>query len=84
MSETIHIVATKAQLRELLQELLSEEREQEPPIDAVAAAEICRRLSISRSTLHRLRGEGMPCLRVGVEFRYEPAACLAWLRGRSK
>jgi len=82
MSETLHIIATREQLRELLQELLCEEREQEPPIDAVTAAEMCRRLSISRSTLHRLRHDGMPSLKCGSEFRYEPEACLAWLRTR--
>jgi hypothetical protein len=84
MSETIHIVATKEQLRDLLMELLSEEREEEPPVNCVAAAEMCRRLSISRSTLHRMRHDGMPCLRVGTEYRYEPEVCLQWLRERSK
>lgn len=40
-------------------------------------AELC---SVSRATVHRWRQRGMPAIQVGDEYRYEPAACLAWLR----
>lgn len=86
MTEALHIVATKEQLRELFLELLDDHVvEPVEQVDAVGAAEMCRRLSISRSTLHRMRHAGCPALKVGAnEFRYEPRAVLAWLRARSE
>jgi hypothetical protein len=50
---------------------------------AVNGTELCRLISVSRTTLHRLRVEGMPAIPVGDTFRYEPVACLNWLRNRN-
>lgn len=51
--------------------------------DLVGPAEMARRLDISRTSLHRLRLEGCPALKLGDCFKFEPAAVLAWLRARS-
>lgn len=51
---------------------------------AVTGKKLCELLSLSRSTLHRMRVEGMPAIPVGDTFRYEPTVCLEWLRTRSR
>ena len=81
------VVATPEQLQELVRDAvataldeLTPAREREP--DLVDGAEMARRLSVSRTTLHRLRVAGMPAIPVGDTFRYKPAAVLTWLETR--
>jgi len=45
---------------------------------------ICAALSCSRATLHRLRGEGLPELRLGDSPRFRLADCIAWLETRGR
>lgn len=82
------IVSTVEQLREAIREVVRDEFAEfgaDRPVAplAVDGAELCRLISVSRSTLHRLRVEGMPAIPVGDTYRYEPAACLEWLRERA-
>jgi hypothetical protein len=39
-------------------------------------------LGVSACTVDRLRREGLPSVRVGDVDKYEPDACLEWLRSR--
>jgi excisionase family DNA binding protein len=41
-------------------------------------------LSLSRTTLYRLRKAGMPCIRVGRRVLYNPSEVSAWLEGLGK
>jgi hypothetical protein len=43
---------------------------------------LCKRLGLSRATIFRLRGQGLPCFKVGDEYRYELEPVVAWLRAR--
>jgi len=56
---------------------------QAPVPELVDGPAMCRLISVSRATLHRLRVGGMPAISVGDTFRYRPAAVIAWLEQRS-
>lgn len=72
-------------IREAVAEALAEHRAGEPPKpELMQVADICAALSISRATLHRLRGEGMPELRVGDSPRFRLADCIGWLESRGR
>lgn len=51
--------------------------------ELVDAPTLARRLSVSRSTVHRMRTAGMPAIRMGETFRFRVADCIAWLEARS-
>ena len=42
--------------------------------------EVCRRLTIERSTLTRWRRQGLASIGAGKLLRYHWPACLAWLK----
>jgi len=80
---------TEDELGELITERLSEalaaynaNAARIPEVDLVDGMEMARRLSVSKTTLHRLRIEGMPTVRVGDVYRYRPQAVLDWLEKR--
>jgi hypothetical protein len=82
------VVVSVEQLQELVREAVASSLEDfgaarsvEP--DLVDGAEMARRLSVSRTTLHRLRVAGMPAIPVGDTFRYRPSAVVAWLESRA-
>jgi len=54
------------------------------PAELVSSAEMCRRLGVSRSTLHRLRKEGAPAVRVGDVFRYRADRVIEWFEARKE
>lgn len=81
------VMLTRAQLRELLHDTvlaaLEEYRQGERPEKAtLGGAELAAKIGVSRTKVHHLRHAGMPSLKVGDVYRYELAACLAWLRER--
>jgi excisionase family DNA binding protein len=41
-------------------------------------------LGISRSTIHRLMEEGLPCLKVGHQNRFPKEEVIEWLKEREK
>jgi phage terminase Nu1 subunit (DNA packaging protein) len=49
----------------------------------VPGRELARLLSCSERTLFNLRAKGLPSLTIGNAIRYEPAACLEWLRANN-
>lgn len=53
-----------------------------PNPKALTQAQLCKQLSISVPTLHRLRQEGLPFFRVGDSPRFDADAVHAWLRAR--
>lgn len=53
-----------------------------PEPELVDGAEMCRRIGVSRTSLHRLRVAGAPAVRVGDTYRYRPGAVVAWLEQR--
>lgn len=82
------VVATPDQLRNLIvQAVLDAVGEHKGGAGAspelVTGAELARLLSVSRTTVHRLRLEGMPAVRMGDTFRYHLGDCLAWLKARN-
>ena len=81
------VMLTTAQLRTLMHDTviaaLDEYKQAEKPEKAtLGGAELATRIGVSRTKVHHLRHAGMPSLKVGDVFRYELAACLAWLRER--
>jgi hypothetical protein len=65
-------------------EQLAQTRSAHAEPDRIDAVEMARRLSLSRTTLHRLRRQGMPAIPVGDTYRSNPAAVLAWLETRGR
>jgi len=53
-----------------------------PNLQTLTQAQLCKVLSISVPTLHRLRHEGLPYYRIGDSPRFDLTAVLAWLRAR--
>lgn len=49
----------------------------------ITADQLASRLSVSVSTITRYRKSGMPTVSLGRNYRYDLAACLAWLKGRA-
>jgi len=87
--DALVVTITKGELRELVQEaqlaaLAAYEAGKQPAPDLVDGVEMSRRLTVSRTTLHRLRLAGMPAIALGDTFRYRVAAVLAWLEAREK
>jgi hypothetical protein len=87
LSANAVFVLTEERLREVLREVVLEERpvsanEAEPLLFTCSA--LCRKLGISRATVFRAREQGMPSVKVCDEYRYELEPCLAFFRGRSK
>jgi hypothetical protein len=85
--ETPVVMLTVRQLRELMHgaalAALEEHRAGERPEQAtLSGADLAPRLGVSRTRVHHLRQAGMPAIKVGEVYRYELAACLAWLRER--
>lgn len=79
------VVLTRAQLETLLHRVVelyvtASPTPREPEL--VDGTEMCRLITVSRTTLHRLRLRGMPAIPVGDTFRYRPAAVLAWLEAQ--
>ena len=82
------VTLTVAELCELLREAVLEALAEQgagaaPAPLLVGPAELARLLDCSRTTIHRLRTQGMPAVAIGDGFRFESAACLAWLRERT-
>lgn len=48
--------------------------------DLLSGQQMADKLGVSRTKLHKLRGEGCPSVKVGDIFKYEPAAVLDWLK----
>lgn len=81
----VPIETLRSIIRDEVAEAIAEhEAASAPPADLVDGAEMCRRLSVSRTTLHRLRVAGMPAIRVGDTYRYRASACVAWLGSRGE
>jgi hypothetical protein len=77
-------VVTVEQLRAVVREAVACELAERAAAHVVAPELVDGRaltamLSVSRTTLHRLRVAGMPAVPVGDTFRYRPSAVLAWL-----
>lgn len=82
------VVVTVERLTELVREqvdaaLAEHARDHTPQALLVGPSEMAALIDVSRTTLHRLREDGCPCVRVGDTFKYEPEAVLSWLRGRA-
>jgi hypothetical protein len=70
------------QLAERLAERLPRrEPDSEGPL-LLTSSKLCRKLGVSRASVYRWRGEGMPAVKCGDEHRYILAEVLGWLRGR--
>lgn len=73
------------ELRALLAETLREFSDRRDPSPAlVDRAGLARALGVSPASVDRLRGEGLPELRVGDAPRFELEAVLRWLRGKAE
>ncbi|MHB9146810.1 MAG: helix-turn-helix domain-containing protein [Symbiobacteriia bacterium] len=44
--------------------------------------EVCDRLQIGRTTLYRMRKQGLPAIRINRELRFDPAAVARWMEAR--
>ena len=79
------LTLTVDELRELVRDVLLEERTpalaEEPLL--LTCSKLCRKLGVSRASVFRWRGEGMPSIKAGDEHRYVVAEVLAWLREKS-
>jgi excisionase family DNA binding protein len=82
------VVMSAAELRELITEavaaaLVDHAASRQPDPETVSGSEMAQRLGVSRTSMHRLRLEGCPALRLGDSYRFRPSAVLAWLESRS-
>jgi len=87
--EQMLVQLRKCDLRELIADTVAEaladalddlKRNREP--DLLGGKDMAAKLGVSRTKLHVLRTEGCPCVKVGDTYKFEPAAVMAWLKGR--
>jgi hypothetical protein len=83
------VLTTRAELTDLVREAVAAaiaEQSESRPVErqVVGPNEMSRMLDISRTSLHRLRSEGCPAVRLGDVYKYEPSAVLTWLKARGK
>jgi len=78
LDEFAEIVADK-----LLERISARQEVKQPAREYVGPTEAARALSISRSTLHRLRHEGAPALKRGDIFKFSVPELIQWLKNRS-
>lgn len=50
----------------------------------ITSKEICKKLGASRSTIYKLRQQGMPVIKIGGFIRYPEEEVDKWLLSRSK
>lgn len=84
-AQTLVVIAPEALaalVREQVELALAEHDATRAEPELVAGPEMARRIGVSRTTLHRLRAQGMPAIRVCDVYRYKPAAVIAWLEAR--
>lgn len=77
------IVATPDQLAELIRDAVAEALAEQSQDVAAALLDrngIARALGVSPSTVDKLRREALPYIMLGDSPRFEPAACIEWLR----
>lgn len=83
------VTLTRAELAELIEDAvaLATERLTDSASGAPALltqADLAKTLCVSVRTIHTLRQQGLPMLRVGDSPRFELAAVLSWLRNREQ
>ena len=81
------VVASLDDIRDVVRQVLIDEREAIAGVEAepllLTCSKLCKKLGVSRASIFRWRGEGMPSIRAGDEYRYVLDEVMAWLRGRS-
>ena len=82
------IVTTPEALRELVRDAVADALAEAAPAAKdeallVSGGEMARLLGVSRTTMHRLRLEGCPAVRLGDTYRYSTARVMSWLEARS-
>ena len=83
LAVTLTVAELDARIRDAVIGALAEFRAGEPAQpDLVSGPEMARRIGVSRTTLHRLRLDGCPAIRVSDTYRYRPEDVLAWLETR--
>ena len=85
----VHVVSVGLdELRGIVRDELTallDEREPERTVDGLLAVdETCAALRISRTTLTRLRAEGLPVVWILESPRFRLAAVIAWLEARPR
>lgn len=86
---TAVVVLTESQLEALLERAAEAGADRAiaavsaPKPELASGAEMAAKLGISRTSMHRLRAEGAPAVRLGDVFKYAPGDVLAWLKTRS-
>jgi hypothetical protein len=67
---------------EAVRDALAELAPREAPPALIDTASLCVELGVSRPTVAKLVGEGLPVVHVGDHARYRLAAVIAWLEAR--
>jgi excisionase family DNA binding protein len=83
------VVLTPDELREHVREAVADalaefHAEEAPRPELLTVEQLCHALQISRATLHRLREEGLPELRLGDSLRFRMPDVLTWIEQRSR
>jgi hypothetical protein len=86
--EALLVTLRVADLRQLVQDAVIDALAEfragaAPQPELLSGAAMAARLGVSRTTMHRLRLDGCPAVRVGDVYRYRPAIVMAWLESRS-
>jgi predicted DNA-binding transcriptional regulator AlpA len=48
-------------------------------INLVTSAELCKALKMTRTSIDRYRHKGMPCVKIGVNVRFDQSKVLEWI-----
>jgi predicted DNA-binding transcriptional regulator AlpA len=48
-------------------------------INLVTSAELCKALKLTRTSIDRYRQKGMPCVKIGVNVRFDQSKVLEWI-----
>jgi excisionase family DNA binding protein len=69
-------------VRRAVADALADQQPSEPLPALLTVDQLCTQLGVSRTTLHRLRAEGLPCIMIGDSPRGSLPDVLAWLKAR--
>lgn len=79
---TLSVQELQEFIRVAVSEVIAEARPPERVL--LSGSELGMRLGCSRATVHRLRREGMPSVKLGDTFKFELDTVVSWLRRGSK
>lgn len=83
------VITTENRLKSLINEAVldalgGQERDRQPEPELLSGSALAAKLGLSRTSVHRLRLQGAPAVRVGDTYKFSAAKVMAWLESRGQ